>query len=68
MLVRLRSLMASVPQQAAQEQGNTKSRMCAQKADDTALRFVHRFDLPEQEARRVNQRITHLKILLAELR
>ena len=40
----------------------------AQKAHDTALRFVHRFDLSEQEARRVNQRITHLKTLLAELR
>jgi hypothetical protein len=40
----------------------------AQKAHDTALRFVHRFDLSEHEARRVNQRITHLKTLLAELR
>ena len=40
----------------------------AQKAHDTALRFVHRFDLSEQEARRVNQRITHLKTLLGELR
>jgi len=40
----------------------------AQKAHDTALRFVHRFDFSEHEARRVNQRITHLKTLLAELR
>jgi hypothetical protein len=40
----------------------------AQKAHDTALRFVRRFDLSEREARRVNQRITHLKTLLAELR
>jgi hypothetical protein len=40
----------------------------AQKAHDTALRFVRRFDLFEHEARRVNQRITHLKTLLAELR
>jgi hypothetical protein len=40
----------------------------AQKAHDTALRFVHRFDLSEHEARRVHQRITHLKTLLAELR
>jgi hypothetical protein len=40
----------------------------AQKAHDTALRFVRRFDLSEHEARRVNQRITHLKTLLAEPR
>ena len=40
----------------------------AQKAHDSALRFVRRFDLSEQEAWRVNQRITHLKTLLAELR
>jgi hypothetical protein len=40
----------------------------AQKAHDTALRFVRRFDLSEHEARCVNQRITHLKTLLAELR
>jgi hypothetical protein len=40
----------------------------AQKAHDSALRFEHRFDLSEQEARRVNQRITHLKTLLAQLR
>jgi hypothetical protein len=39
----------------------------AQKAHDIALRFLHRFDLSEHEARRVNQRITHLKTLLAEL-
>ena len=40
----------------------------AQKAHDTALRFVHRFELSEHEARRVNQRITHLNTLLDELR
>jgi len=40
----------------------------AQKAHDTALRFVHRFELSEHEARRVNQRITHLNTLLEELR
>ena len=40
----------------------------AQKAHDSALRFVRRFDLSEQEAWRINQRITHLKTLLAELR
>jgi len=28
----------------------------AQKAHDIALRFMHRFDLSEHEARRVNQR------------
>jgi hypothetical protein len=40
----------------------------AQKAHDTALRFVHRFELSEHEARRVHQRITHLKTLLEELK
>jgi hypothetical protein len=40
----------------------------AQKAHDIALRFVHRFELSEHEARRVNQRLTHLKTLLQELR
>jgi predicted ABC-type exoprotein transport system permease subunit len=40
----------------------------AQKAHDTALRFVNRFELSEHETRRVNQRIAHLKTLLAELR
>ena len=40
----------------------------AQKAHDTALRFVRRFELSEHEARRVKERITHLKTLLAELR
>ncbi len=40
----------------------------AQKAHDTALRFVHRFELSEHEARRVNQRITHLNTFLEELR
>jgi hypothetical protein len=37
----------------------------AQKAHDTALRFVRRFDLSEHEARRVNERSTHLRTLLA---
>ena len=40
----------------------------AQKAHDTALRSVRRFELSEHEARRVNQRITHLNTLLEELR
>jgi hypothetical protein len=40
----------------------------AQKAHDTALRFVHRFRLSEQEAHRINQRINHLKTLLEELK
>jgi len=40
----------------------------AQKSHDIALRFVHRFELSEHEARRVNQRLTHLKTLLEELR
>ena len=39
----------------------------AQKAHDTAFRFVDRFDLSEHAARRVNQQITK-KTLLAELR
>jgi hypothetical protein len=39
----------------------------ARKAHDTALRFVHRFRLPEREAHRINQRINHLKTLLEEL-
>jgi len=53
--------------QAAQEHGEHKIKN-AQKAHDSALRFVRRFDLSEQEAWRINQRITHLKTLLAELR
>lgn len=40
----------------------------AQKAHDTALRFVHRVRLTEQEAHRINQRITHLRTLLEELK
>jgi hypothetical protein len=40
----------------------------AQKAHDTALRFVRRFRLSEQEAHRINQRINHLKTLLEELK
>ena len=39
----------------------------ARKAHDTALRFVHRARLSEQEAHRINQRINHLKTLLEEL-
>lgn len=40
----------------------------ARKAHDTALRFVHRARLSEGEARRINQRINHLKTLLEELK
>ena len=40
----------------------------AQKAHETALRFMHRVSLSEQEAHRINQRINHLKTLLEELR
>jgi len=40
----------------------------ARKAHHTALRFVHRFKVSGQEAHRLNQRITHLKALLDELR
>ncbi len=40
----------------------------AQKAHDTALRFVHCSGLTEQEAHRINQRIIHLKTLLEELK
>ena len=40
----------------------------AQKAHDTALRFVHRFRLPGNEAQRINQRIVHLRTLLEELK
>lgn len=40
----------------------------AQKAHDTALRFVHRVRLTEQEAHRINQRIIHLRTLLEELK
>jgi len=39
----------------------------ARKAHDTAMRFVHRARLSEQEANRINQRINHLKTLLEEL-
>jgi len=39
----------------------------AQKAHDTALRFMHRFRLSGLEAHRMNQRIIHLKTLLEEL-
>jgi hypothetical protein len=39
----------------------------ARKAHDTALRFVHRARLSEQEAHRINQQINHLKTLLEEL-
>ena len=40
----------------------------AQKVRYTAERFVHRFRLSEPDSRRSNQRITHLKSLLDELR
>lgn len=40
----------------------------AQKAHDTAERFVHRFRLSEREAQRMNQRIIHLRTLLEELK
>ena len=40
----------------------------AQKVHDTALRFVHRFNLSGHEAQRISQRITHLKTLLEELK
>ena len=42
--------------------------MDAQKAHDTALRFVHRFRLSGREEQRINQRIVHLKTLLEELK
>jgi len=40
----------------------------AQKAHDVALRFVHRFRLPEPEANRIYRRIVHLRSLLDELK
>jgi hypothetical protein len=40
----------------------------AQKAHDTALRFVHLFRLSEHESHRINQRIIHLRTLLEELK
>ena len=40
----------------------------AQKAHYTATRFVHRFNISGHEAHRINQRITHLKTLLDELK
>jgi len=40
----------------------------AQKAHDTAERFMHRFKLSGHEAQRINQRIVHLKTLLEELK
>jgi hypothetical protein len=40
----------------------------AQKAHDTAQRFLHRFQLSGHEARRINQRIVHLRTLLDELK
>ena len=39
----------------------------AQRAHDTALRFMHRFRLSGREAHRINRRIIHLKTLLEEL-
>jgi len=40
----------------------------AQKAHDTAQRFVHRFKLSGNEAQRINERIIHLRTLLKELK
>jgi hypothetical protein len=40
----------------------------AQKAHDTAQRFVQRFKLSDYEAQRINQRIAHLRTLLEELK
>jgi len=40
----------------------------AQKAHCAAERFVHRFRLSDPDSRRINQRITHLKSLLYELK
>jgi hypothetical protein len=40
----------------------------AQKAHDTAQRFVHRFRPSGREAQRMNQRIIHLRTLLEELK
>jgi len=40
----------------------------AQKAEDTALRFVRRFKLPQPEANRIYRRIFHLRSLLDELK
>ena len=40
----------------------------AQKAHDTAQRFVHRFRISGHDANRINHRIVHLKTLLEELK
>lgn len=40
----------------------------AQKAHDTALRFLRRFRLSGPEADRINHRIVHLESLLDELK
>jgi hypothetical protein len=40
----------------------------AQKAHDTAQRFVHRFRISGREAERIGHRIVHLKTLLEELK
>jgi hypothetical protein len=40
----------------------------AQRAHDTAQRFVHRFRISEHKAERINNRIVHLKTLLEELK
>jgi hypothetical protein len=40
----------------------------AQKAHDTAQRFVHRFRISGYEADRITHRIVHLKTLLEELK
>jgi len=40
----------------------------AQKAHDTAQRFVHRYRIFGHEAQRISHRIVHLKTLLEELK
>ena len=40
----------------------------AQRAHDIAQRFVHRFRISGNEAKRINHRIVHLKTLLEELK
>jgi hypothetical protein len=40
----------------------------AQRAHDMALRFVHHFRLSGPDARRIDQRISHLGTLLEELK
>jgi hypothetical protein len=40
----------------------------ARKVHRTALRFVHRFNVSGHDPYRINQRVTHLRTLLDELR